>query len=569
MPGRQRGQQRNQRGKRNSHRGRRGMIPTANGFLYEPSYKIDYEDDFRLYAQFGSEDEKEGPQPLSKKGHKNKKPQYSKKNNNHQPQRPIKQKSYHTPVKFTKATTLFEKEEVEKDDGIDQTIRSMTTLRLEDVVGVGSKDGALKEKDESEEEYLNEIEYHEEPSEEEENENDDDIEYYEEEEEEDDDDEEDEEYYDQDAFFYLSDTEIDELLEEDMMIMEDYMENAEFDKDDIHNILQWSAQQDQHQNEEPEFEEYDYDDLDRSNHTQRILTEMEEEEAMMTKENIHGQIMKGVKNKTKKKKKNRQQVDDDVEVDPEIFRYTLERAMAEIPPGLRPGMRSWYDKQQKRKEAKKEKQKQKKTRQQKEDKKSKKNKKNNSYDQDFDLTKIDRRIREFINDSSISCYEFRPMPPYVRKQVHILAQAYNLLSEGTGKGADRYIVIRKTSETEIPENRRSIELYIEELQQTIDVVTSRQRKHNEPSELPKEKSRNKRSSKGKPKKSGNNKKQTTMPAPGTVVGDDVAPISQDNVGHRMLAAMGWRQGQALGTNNDGIVNPIMAVVRRNKLGLGL
>ena len=78
-------------------------------------------------------------------------------------------------------------EEVEKDDGIDQTIRSMTTLRLEDVVGVGSKDGALKEKDESEEEYLNEIEYHEEPSEEEENENDDDIEYYEEEEEEDDD----------------------------------------------------------------------------------------------------------------------------------------------------------------------------------------------------------------------------------------------------------------------------------------------------------------------------------------------------------------------------------------------
>ncbi|RCH88729.1 hypothetical protein CU097_003771 [Rhizopus azygosporus] len=527
MPGRQRGQQRNQRGKRNSHRGRRGMIPTANGFLYEPSYKIDYEDDFRLYAQFGSEDEKEGPQPLSKK------------------------------------------EEVEKDDGIDQTIRSMTTLRLEDVVGVGSKDGALKEKDESEEEYLNEIEYHEEPSEEEENENDDDIEYYEEEEEEDDDDEEDEEYYDQDAFFYLSDTEIDELLEEDMMIMEDYMENAEFDKDDIHNILQWSAQQDQHQNEEPEFEEYDYDDLDRSNHTQRILTEMEEEEAMMTKENIHGQIMKGVKNKTKKKKKNRQQVDDDVEVDPEIFRYTLERAMAEIPPGLRPGMRSWYDKQQKRKEAKKEKQKQKKTRQQKEDKKSKKNKKNNSYDQDFDLTKIDRRIREFINDSSISCYEFRPMPPYVRKQVHILAQAYNLLSEGTGKGADRYIVIRKTSETEIPENRRSIELYIEELQQTIDVVTSRQRKHNEPSELPKEKSRNKRSSKGKPKKSGNNKKQTTMPAPGTVVGDDVAPISQDNVGHRMLAAKGWRQGQALGTNNDGIVNPIMAVVRRNKLGLGL
>lgn len=31
----------------------------------------------------------------------------------------------------------------------------------------------------------------------------------------------------------------------------------------------------------------------------------------------------------------------------------------------------------------------------------------------------------------------------------------------------------------------------------------------------------------------------------------------------------WRQGQALGTSNDGIVNPIMAVVRRNKLGLGL
>ncbi len=35
-------------------------------------------------------------------------------------------------------------------------------------------------------------------------------------------------------------------------------------------------------------------------------------------------------------------------------------------------------------------------------------------------------------------------------------------------------------------------------------------------------------------------------------------IQADNVGHRMLQAMGWREGQGLGANKDGIAAPISA-----------
>jgi splicing factor 4 len=35
-------------------------------------------------------------------------------------------------------------------------------------------------------------------------------------------------------------------------------------------------------------------------------------------------------------------------------------------------------------------------------------------------------------------------------------------------------------------------------------------------------------------------------------------IQADNVGHRMLQAMGWREGQGLGANQDGIAAPISA-----------
>ncbi|CAO3677136.1 unnamed protein product [Rhizopus microsporus] len=52
---------------------------------------------------------------------------------------------------------------------------------------------------------------------------------------------------------------------------------------------------------------------------------------------------------------------------------------------------------------------------------------------------------------------------------------------------------------------------------------------------------------------------------GKVVASDAQPISSNNIGHRMLSAMGWKEGDSIG---GGIKEPIKAVVRAKRRGLG-
>ncbi|KAI8987574.1 hypothetical protein BDF20DRAFT_850981 [Mycotypha africana] len=55
---------------------------------------------------------------------------------------------------------------------------------------------------------------------------------------------------------------------------------------------------------------------------------------------------------------------------------------------------------------------------------------------------------------------------------------------------------------------------------------------------------------------------------GQVVASTSAPISSQNIGHRMLSAMGWKEGSSLGSKEDGITEPIQAVIRAKRRGLG-
>lgn len=53
--------------------------------------------------------------------------------------------------------------------------------------------------------------------------------------------------------------------------------------------------------------------------------------------------------------------------------------------------------------------------------------------------------------------------------------------------------------------------------------------------------------------------------------EEAQKIQADNVGHRMLQAMGWREGQGLGANASGIAAPIAAAGAKqpvDKGGLG-
>lgn len=55
---------------------------------------------------------------------------------------------------------------------------------------------------------------------------------------------------------------------------------------------------------------------------------------------------------------------------------------------------------------------------------------------------------------------------------------------------------------------------------------------------------------------------------GKQVASSSAPISSSNVGHRMLAAMGWKEGEAIGNNENGIKEPVKVYLRAKRRGLG-
>ncbi|KAF1798468.1 G-patch domain-containing protein [Mucor lusitanicus] len=55
---------------------------------------------------------------------------------------------------------------------------------------------------------------------------------------------------------------------------------------------------------------------------------------------------------------------------------------------------------------------------------------------------------------------------------------------------------------------------------------------------------------------------------GKQVASSSEPISSSNVGHRMLAAMGWKEGEAIGNNENGIKEPVKVYLRAKRRGLG-
>ncbi|KAI9268189.1 G-patch domain-containing protein [Phascolomyces articulosus] len=168
-------------------------------------------------------------------------------------------------------------------------------------------------------------------------------------------------------------------------------------------------------------------------------------------------------------------------------------------------------------------------------------------------------------------YQLQPMSKFCRRQLHLLATAYKLKSYSFGTGAQRTPVLQRTSDTFLPNDRRYIDRFLDEAQNTIDAQSSILRKHRMDSPLPNFNKPNKKGKSGhhgKKDKKKRKEKPMSNPVENKVVGADVAPIGESNVGHRMLAAMGWKQGDALGANNDGITAPIEAIVRKKRLGLG-
>jgi len=150
-----------------------------------------------------------------------------------------------------------------------------------------------------------------------------------------------------------------------------------------------------------------------------------------------------------------------------------------------------------------------------------------------------KQMRRFLaNGDGGNTMSLPPMDREDRAKLHELAAAFNLKSKSKGKGSDRYTTLIKTTPSGFNINEKKISQFL----------------HNNWN--------NGRFSSGKGKR-------TAIPRQrdGDEVGKEAPKIGESNIGFRMLASMGWAEGDRIGVSG-GLDAPLTAVIKNTKLGLG-
>lgn len=226
-------------------------------------------------------------------------------------------------------------------------------------------------------------------------------------------------------------------------------------------------------------------------------------------------------------------------------------------------------------------------------------------------------IRDFIQHASLGApMPFSPMGRFQRKQLHWLSEFYGLRSQSFGSGTRRSTSVFCTKRTVLHDYALSLaaikaiadgihpflvssadlELDAERLESSSHTPSKRRNRdsHGTPSQLKqskKKKNVNKSRSplvKGPSKQSGGRSRQGRNRPPtdpyydsdedghagldsratsSRVVGAGASHIPESNVGHTMLRRLGWTSG-GLGKDEQGISQPIAAVIKSGRRGLG-
>ncbi|ESK93423.1 r3h domain containing protein [Moniliophthora roreri MCA 2997] len=168
----------------------------------------------------------------------------------------------------------------------------------------------------------------------------------------------------------------------------------------------------------------------------------------------------------------------------------------------------------------------------------------------IDISTLVQQIRRFLDDDGKQSMSLPPCAKETRKMVHELAIAFGLKSLSKGNGRDRFTTLSKTkrsAEGRIDENKvgkvvrmgraRGIEFAA-----GIDVGSRR----------------------------GNGKGKPTKIREGDEVGKAAPKLTETNIGFRLLAGMGWTEGDRIGlqSGGEGLKDPLKAVMKITKLGLG-
>ena len=174
-----------------------------------------------------------------------------------------------------------------------------------------------------------------------------------------------------------------------------------------------------------------------------------------------------------------------------------------------------------------------------------------------DMRKINDEMRAFWDDDSLTeyhssllfsltrSYALPPMNRFERKNVHLLARAYNFGSKSQGSGKMRYTTLFKTSQTS---TMILDEPKINGILKRTSWVGSSERS-------------------GAKWDSTSSSRGVKKHKDGDVVGGDAKEIASDNRGRVMLEKLGWRSGMGLGAEGMGMKVPVFAVVKAGKSGL--
>ncbi|KAJ3218235.1 hypothetical protein HDU67_006344 [Dinochytrium kinnereticum] len=179
------------------------------------------------------------------------------------------------------------------------------------------------------------------------------------------------------------------------------------------------------------------------------------------------------------------------------------------------------------------------------------------------LHNINRDLRDFALgvgtedfDEPLASSPLPPMASALRRLVKEMCTHYRILPKVRGSGTRKLLFMVRTGTTRVPDNWKSV---VEEVvgRGTNAIVKGNTKmgprtpfKKNKPPGAPDDRA---------------------APRPGTVVGEFAVPISKENVGHKMLLAMGWTPGATLGASQAGdgaISEPLSVTVRAKRRGLG-
>ncbi|KAJ3107531.1 hypothetical protein HDU97_003836 [Phlyctochytrium planicorne] len=174
------------------------------------------------------------------------------------------------------------------------------------------------------------------------------------------------------------------------------------------------------------------------------------------------------------------------------------------------------------------------------------------------LDQINRMLRDFAEGDSEEPLESAPLPPMasaLRRLVAEMCKHYRILPKTQGSGTRKTLYIIRTGSTHVPENwGKVVEQVVNRgnnaiIQGNTKLGPRTPRKSTKPPGAPDDRA---------------------APRPGHVVGENASPLSTDNVGYRMLLALGYQPGESLGsTQSDAAITaPIEVTIRHKRRGLG-